>query len=221
VPAMMLAAPPAVTGAAESSAGRASCEQDNSTQSTWPYLEGKCAAGKARKPRVVRAATNPPALAAIALGRPSALLENAQEPAPAVSLPVQGQAHRSPVIPPAIAAAEASQSSAATSKKAKKVARRENRRRDPSPREAPWWREVHADPWGVGYGGGVRDYGRGGYARGGFFGYMQCAAPPPGRLPMLRAPAIVAGCDAQRGRPPCLKFMSTPSKAARLIRNVR
>jgi len=39
VPAMMLAAPPAVTGAAESSAGRASCEQDNSTHRTWPYLE--------------------------------------------------------------------------------------------------------------------------------------------------------------------------------------
>jgi hypothetical protein len=100
-------------------------------------------------------------------------LENAQEPAPAVSLPVQGQAERSPVIPPAIAAAEASQSSAAMSKKAKKVARRENRRRDPSPREALWWREVRADAWGVGYGGGVRDYGRSGYARGGFFGSMQ------------------------------------------------
>jgi len=122
--------------------------------------------GKARKPRVVRAATNPPALAAIALGRPTALLGDAQEPAPAVSLPVQGQAERSPVIPPAIAAAEASQSSAAMSKKAKKVARRENRR-------ALWWREVRADPWGVGYGGGVRDYGRSGYARGGFFGSMQ------------------------------------------------
>jgi len=91
VPAMMLAAPPAVTGAVESSAGRASCEQDNSTHRTWPYLEGKCAAGKARKPRAVRAATNPPALAAIALGRPSALLENAQAPAPRVACRFRGK----------------------------------------------------------------------------------------------------------------------------------
>ena len=173
VPAMMLAAPPAVTGAVESSAGRASCEQDNSTHRTWPYLDDKCAAGKARKPRAVRAATNPPALAAIALGRPSALLENAQAPAPAVSLPVQGQAERSAVIPPAIAAAEASHRPATMSKKAKKVARREKGRRDPSSHETLWWREVRADSWGVGYGGADRDYGRSGYARGGFFGDMR------------------------------------------------
>src|SRR5262249_30754263 len=102
--------------------------------------------GKARKPRVVRAATNPPALAAIALGRRGAVWGDGKGPARGVSWRFGGKAGRSRVSPPAIAAAEASQSSAAMSKKAKKVARRENRR-------ALWWREVRADPWGVGYGG--------------------------------------------------------------------
>jgi hypothetical protein len=40
--------------------------------------------------------------------------------------------------------------------------------------DAPWWREVRAAEWGArAYGGGERDYGRGGYVRDGFSGYMR------------------------------------------------
>jgi hypothetical protein len=56
----------------------------------------------------------------------------------------------------------------------RKTARRENRRRDPAWRDAPWWREVRVDEWDArGYGGGGRDFGRGGYVREDFFGYMR------------------------------------------------
>src|SRR5262249_10062313 len=41
------------------------------------------------------------------------------------------------------------------------------------------------------------------------------------RLPMFPAVGIVPRCDAQRGRPICLKFTSTPSRAARSIRSAR
>jgi hypothetical protein len=41
-------------------------------------------------------------------------------------------------------------------------------------RDAQWWRGVRADDgWARGYGGGKRDYGRGGYAREAFFGFMR------------------------------------------------
>src|SRR5262249_59952853 len=85
---------------------------------------------------------------------PAGVWETAGAPGGGVGWPVRGKAEGSAVIPPAIAAAEASQRPATMSKKAKKVARREKGRRDPSSREALWWREVRADPWGVGYGGG-------------------------------------------------------------------
>ena len=38
-------------------------------QMTWAYLDGKCVAGKTRKPRVVRVPTHRPAIALIPLGR--------------------------------------------------------------------------------------------------------------------------------------------------------
>jgi hypothetical protein len=176
-PAATLAVP-SRTEAAQSEPGKTGCEQDNSVRRTWAYLDNKCVAGKARKPRIVRLTADRPALAAIALGHTSAVSESAHDPSDAASKPIDRQAEPStsaatPSVP-AVAAIESSQQPAATSKKPQKAARRENRRRDPAWRDAPWWREVRVDEWDArGYGGGGRDFGRGGYVREDFFGYMR------------------------------------------------
>src|SRR5262249_23496926 len=68
------------------------CEQGSSLHRTWAYLDGKCVAGKARKPRTVRVETDRPAIAAIAIGRVAAP-ERADEPvSSAASAPTGPQA---------------------------------------------------------------------------------------------------------------------------------
>src|SRR5262245_3272960 len=68
-PAASLATRPSLSAGAETGAVKSVCEQGGSLHRTWAYLEGKCVAGKARKPRTVHVATDRPAIAAIAIGR--------------------------------------------------------------------------------------------------------------------------------------------------------
>ncbi len=176
-PAALLAAP-SLTEAAKPGAGNTDCERDNSTHRTWAYFEGGCGADRARKP--LRAATDRPPLAGIALGRTPAPPPSAPALAPIppiIAIERQAEPPTSAATMPSQAEAAAEPShrrSAAASKKPQKTARRENRRRGPDWRDAPWWREVRAAEWGArAYGGGERDYGRGGYVREGFSGYMR------------------------------------------------
>ena len=172
---------PSRTEAAQSEPGTTSCEQNNSVhhnfvQRTWAYLDGKCVAGKARKPRVVRLPADRPALAAVALGHTSAVSGSAQDNPQAASKPVERQVEPSAAttsVPPVAAIESLPRPTATSKRKPQKTARRENRRRDPDWRNAPWGREVRADEWGRGYGGGERDFGRRVYIREGFFDYMR------------------------------------------------
>jgi hypothetical protein len=159
--------------AAKSGAANTDCEPDNSAHRTWAYSEGRCGVDRAHKP--LRAATDRPPLAGIALGRTPAPSQSTPALAPIPSIIAVerqvGPSTSAAIMPTqAEAATEPShRRSAAVSKKPQKTARRENRRRD-----APWWREVRAAEWGArAYGGGERDYGRGGYVREGSFGYTR------------------------------------------------
>jgi hypothetical protein len=174
-PAALLNAP-SLTEADQPGAGDAECERDNSARRTWAYSEGRCGADRARKP--LRAATDRPPLAGIALGRTLAPAQSVPALAPIPSIIAVER------VVPSLSAATATQAepaaepshrrAAAASKKPQKIARRENRRREPGWREAPWLREVRTSEWGArAYGGGERDYGRGGYVREGFFGAMR------------------------------------------------
>lgn len=175
-PAASLATRPSLPAVAETGAVENACEQGNSLHRTWAYLDGKCVAGKARKPRTVRAATDRPAIAAIAIGRIVAP-EHAGEPASSaasVATGPQADALKSTPAAPAevAAAAEPPPRPAGASKKLRKTARSQQRRREPGGSDAVWWREVRTDDWGArGY--GERDYGRGGYAREGAFGFFR------------------------------------------------
>jgi hypothetical protein len=169
-----LATRPSLPAVAETGAVEGACEQGNSLHRTWAYLEGKCVAVKARKPRTVRAATDRPPLAAITIGRIAAP-ERAGDPASsAASVPTGRQADAPKSTPAAsasevTAAAEPPPRPAAASKKPQKTARSHQRRREPGGTEAGGWREVRTDDWAArGY--GERDYDRGGYARAGAFG---------------------------------------------------
>jgi hypothetical protein len=174
-PAALLDAP-SLTEADQPGAGDTDCERDNSAHRTWAYSEGRCGADRARKP--LRAATDRPPLAGIALGRTPAPPQSVPALAPTPSIIAVERAE------PSLSAATATQAepaaepshrrAAAASRKPQKIARRENRRREPGWREAPWLREVRASEWNArAYGGGERDYGRGGYVREGFFGAMR------------------------------------------------
>jgi hypothetical protein len=176
-PAGMIAAPSLREGA-EPAVGNTDCERDNAAHRAWAYFEGRCGVNRARKP--LRAPTDRPPLAGIALGRtapapqsvpalapipPIIAVERQAEPSTsAATMPPQTEettepSHRRSVVAP---------------KRPQKSARRENRRRDAARRDAPWWREVRAAEWGArGYGGGPSDYARGGYVREGFFGDMR------------------------------------------------
>jgi hypothetical protein len=173
-PAARLATRPSLPAVAETGAVENACEQGSSLHRTWAYLDGKCVAGKARKRRTVRAATDRPPIAAIAIGRIAAP-ERAGEPASsAASVPTFRQAD-APKSTPAASAAEVAVAAeppprpAAVSKKPRKTAHSQQRRREPGGTEAVWWREVRTDDWAArGY--GERDYGRGGYAREGALG---------------------------------------------------
>src|SRR5215471_13010425 len=87
-----LATRPSLAGDAETGALKRACEQGGSLHRTWAYLDGKCVAGKARKPRTVRVEIDRPAIAAIAIGRVAAP-ERAGEPASSTaSVPTGPQA---------------------------------------------------------------------------------------------------------------------------------
>jgi hypothetical protein len=115
--------------------------------------DANCLAVKPRKPRMVRVATDRPAIAAVAIGRSAA-------PAPGmidVALPgagPPGAMAKASEAEVAAASTTGSEKSVATAKKPKKSASRQNRRRDPYWYGAPSWREV--------------EYQRGGYGRGGY-----------------------------------------------------
>lgn len=174
-PAATLAARLSLSESAQTGGGKTTCEQDSSAHRTWASLDGKCVAANARKPRMVRVATDRPALAAITIGTLVAP-ERAPEPVSrAASVPTAREADPSKSAPAAPAdtasVTERPQQPAAASKKPQKTARNHNRRRDPAGNDALWWREIRADAWDArGYGAGERDYGRGGYAREGSFG---------------------------------------------------
>jgi hypothetical protein len=172
-PAARLATRPSLPAVAETGAVENACEQGSSLHRTWAYLEGKCVAGKARKPRAIRVETDRPPIAAIAIGRIAAPERVAEPASSAPSVPTGSQANppKSAAAAPAEMAASTEPSSrpAAASKKPQKTARSHQRRREPNGTDAVWWREVGAEDAGArGY--GERDYGRGGFAREGAFG---------------------------------------------------
>ena len=125
--------------------------------------EGKCVNGKARKIRMVRVATERPAIASVPIGRspaPSASAASAVAPAsPAASRPAQTASTD------AVAAPEP-RKPAAASRKSQRTA--QSRRREQSAGSS--WREVRMDDWGArNYGSYDRGYQRGSYGRQGFF----------------------------------------------------
>jgi hypothetical protein len=177
-PAVMIAAPSSPEPE-QPAAGNTDCERDNSAHRTWSYFQGRCGANKGRKP--LRAATDRPPLAGIALGRTAPAPQSAPALAAIpsiIAVEQQAEPSRSAAIMPSQAEAATTEPSHRRSvlavKRPQKTARRENRRREAVRRDVPWWREVRATEWGArGYGGGGGDYARGGYVREGFFGDMR------------------------------------------------
>jgi hypothetical protein len=173
-PAPTLAARPTLAESTQAGAAKTACAQDSSAHRIWFYLDGKCVAGKARRPRMVRAATDRPALAAITIGTLVAPERTPEPISPPASVPTgrQGDPLKSATATPGDAAPMAEPPPrAAASKKLHKTAGNHNRRRDPAGNGAPWWREVRASDWNArGDGVGERNYGRGGYAREGSYG---------------------------------------------------
>jgi hypothetical protein len=153
------AAPVRVEAPAATAAVRTSCGDDAGAST-----DGKCAAGKARKMRMVRVPTDRSAIASIPLGRTLAPSASALEGAPATS--VAGQGDAAPSRSAQAAAADAAPAAAPQRKKSQRTA--QSRRRDHS--DGSPWREVRVDDWGArGYGSNDRGYQRGGYGRQGFF----------------------------------------------------
>jgi hypothetical protein len=113
--------------------------------------DANCFSVKPRKPRMVRVATDRPAIAGVAIGRSSGTVMIDTVPPSAVRPGDMAKASDAEV---AAASAVGPEKPAATPKKAKKTAKRQNQRRDPYWYGAPSWREV--------------EYQRGGYGRGGF-----------------------------------------------------
>jgi hypothetical protein len=176
-PAAMIAAPSLREGA-EPAVGNTDCERDSSAHRAWAYFEGRCGVNRARKP--LRAPTDRPPLAGIALGRMAPAPQSVPALAPippiiAVERPAEPSTSTATMPPQKEETTEPShRRSVVASKRPQKSARRENRRRDAARRDAPWWREVRAAEWGArAYGGGPSDYARGGYVREGFFGDMR------------------------------------------------
>ena len=134
----------AKTDAAKSDPAKA-CEE-----MTWAYLDGKCVAGKTRKPRVVRVPTHRPALALIPLGRNVSAGTDI-----GASKAVAAPQERADGKPTASKSAQASAADAATpnpalqafaaTKKPQRTAQNRNHRRSRSGYGDPWAR---ADRWG-------------------------------------------------------------------------
>ncbi len=131
-------------------------------------LDGNCVSIKLRKPRMVRAATDRPAIAAVALGRTAT--SNIDAALPAASAGREGDPEKSSQgasAPVAVAGSTepSPQKAAATPKKAQRLAHRQNQRRDQNRYGAPSWREVRVDDWGArGY--APSDYQRGAHGQG-------------------------------------------------------
>lgn len=135
---------------------RMSCADDAGAS-----VDGKCAAGKARKMRMVRV---PAAMASIPLGRTPALPATPLEGAPATT--VAGQGDTAPSRSAQTASTDAAPAAEPRRKKSQRTA--QSRRRDQS--DGSPWREVRVDDWAArGYGNYDRGYQRGGYGRQGFF----------------------------------------------------
>ena len=113
--------------------------------------DANCLTVKPRKPRMVRVATDRPAIAAVAIGRSSSTVMVDTALPTAVRPGDMAKASDAEV---AAASAVGPEKPVATPKKAKKTAKRQHQRRDPYWYGAPSWREV--------------EYQRGGYGRGGF-----------------------------------------------------
>jgi hypothetical protein len=113
--------------------------------------DGNCFSVKPRKPRMVRVATDRPAIAGVAIGRSSGTIVIDTALPGAVRPGDMAKASDAEV---AAVSAVGPEKPTATAKKAKKTAKRQNQRRDPYWYGAPSWREV--------------EYQRGGYGRGGF-----------------------------------------------------
>ena len=139
MPAIILASPQG----AQAPAGKSGCVSD--TQS-----DANCFSVKPRKPRMVRVATDRPALAGVALGR------TAPTPVLIDTPPARAESALAKASDAEVATASTTvpEKRVATPKKAKKMASRRAPRRDPYWYGAPSWREV--------------EYQRGGYGRGGF-----------------------------------------------------
>src|SRR5262249_61104596 len=143
IPARALDTSQSLPAFSERGAVENACEQGISLHRTWAYLDGKCVAGKARKRRTVRAATDRPPIAAIAIGRIAAP-ERAGEPASsAASVPTARQADAPKSTPAASAAevavaAEPSPRPAAGAKKARKTAHSPQRPREPGGTQGEW-----------------------------------------------------------------------------------
>jgi hypothetical protein len=135
-----------VVAAAPTAAEKPACVGDTRSEAT-------CLAVKLRKPRMVRVATDRPAIAAVAIGRSSAPATGMIE-APLSGAGASGAMAKASEAEVAAASATGSKKSVTTAKKPKKTASRQNRRRDPYWYGAPSWREV--------------EYQRGGYGRGGY-----------------------------------------------------
>ena len=135
-----------VVAAAPTAAEKPACVGDTRSEAT-------CLAVKLRKPRMVRVATDRPAIAAVAIGRSSAPATGMIE-APLSGASASGAMAKASEAEVAAASATGSEKSVTTAKKPKKTASRQNRRRDPYWYGAPSWREV--------------EYQRGGYGRGGY-----------------------------------------------------
>jgi hypothetical protein len=135
-----------VVAAAPTAAEKPACVGDTRSEAT-------CLAVKLRKPRMVRVATDRPAIAAVAIGRSSAPATGMIE-APLSGAGASGAMAKASEAEVAAASATGSEKSVTTAKKPKKTASRQNRRRDPYWYGAPSWREV--------------EYQRGGYGRGGY-----------------------------------------------------
>jgi hypothetical protein len=137
-------------------------------------LDGNCVSIKLRKPRMVRVATDRPAIAAVALGHTASLpAGDIDVPLPAASASREGDPEKSgqaASAPVAVAGStEPSQKAAATPKTAQRSAHRQNQRREQNWYSAPSWREVRVDDWAArGYAPRESDYQRGGYGRQGF-----------------------------------------------------
>jgi hypothetical protein len=135
-------------------------------------LNGNCVSVKLRKPRMVRVATNRPAIAAVALGRTASLpTSNIDAALPAASAGRQGdpeKSSQSASAPVAVGGStEPSQKAAGTPKKAQRLAHRQNQRRDKNWFGAPSWREVRVDDLAArGYAPRESNYQRGGYGQG-------------------------------------------------------